>query len=870
MAFIIEVPNPFEPLTNIKKHIHVGGISIWEWLREVHPGFKEFDIPTICLVNGKALLRKDWGQIIQDRDVVNFVGVPQGPIAILIAVIVVAAILLAIFFGPIIPGEAPASDPVFSTKGQTNSIRLGEPIEVNYGRNRIYPSLAARPYFQYFNNDQFQFSLFCLGQGEYTISAIQIGDTAIASYQEVDYEVVTPGNNVTLFPANVYTAVEVGGLVLYSSNEDEYPADGWVGPFFANASATDTYQIQVDLILPKGLYAVNSKGNLSSKSITVEFQKREVDDAGAPLGAWSALLSPSPTTVSYATTTPQRKTYSATVTAGRYEVRARRTDIKDKSHRAGHEVTWDGLRAYLDVDQDWGDVTLLAVKIRATANLNERTAQRFNVIATRQLLTWTGSAGWSALTATRSIAWALVDVFKATYGARLTDTYLDLDALETLDALYTSRGDYFDWSFRDSITVWEAARTIARVGRAVPLLAGSLVTMKRDGPLTVPVALFGQDNIISGSFQWNVKLWELDEHDGLQVEYTDADTGYKAEQVSCTLPPGGTPDDPRQIRLFGCQDRVQAYREGLYMLASERYLRETIVFDTGMEGHIPTFGDLIAISHDVPRWGQAGYVVHAVDVGGYIQLWVSEPLRWDESGPYVIMLRDEKGDVLGPYEARQTDDDQQVVITTTDTIDFLLGGKNEPMLFLFGLSEQITKYAKVVRVEPQGKETVRITSVNNAPEIHTYDIYVPSSLPIPTWPDVVPDLPTITSLNLSQVDGISQKVQASWTKAYGAQSYILQISYDGNSWTTVDDNIKTTSIVLDVRPGDLWVRVAGKNEGQGPWIEETMTVVALNMVVTIPWLDTEWQVEWWEVPNAVSYLIKVYDDTESEPILKRT
>jgi len=192
MAHIIETLNPFEPLTNVQKHEHPGGITINEWLRERYPGFVEFDIATICVVNGQGVMRAGWNYVIQEKDVINFIGIPEGISLIIVAIVLaVASIAVQLAFGtgvPETPGEQPASDPVFSTKGQANAIRQGEPIECCYGRNRIYPSFASRPYFQYIDNDQFQYALFCLGQGEYEINATQIGDSAIDDYEEVEYE----------------------------------------------------------------------------------------------------------------------------------------------------------------------------------------------------------------------------------------------------------------------------------------------------------------------------------------------------------------------------------------------------------------------------------------------------------------------------------------------------------------------------------------------------------------------------------------------------------------------------------------------------------------------------------------------------------
>lgn len=877
MAWIIEILNPFEPFNVQKQEADVGS-TILNWVENKYPETREFPTPTICLLNGAPLMRKDWNYVIQDRDVINFIAV-QGwsfVIAIVIAIVVaVATVLLTPV--PTQPGDTAASDPVFSIKGQSNSIRLGEPIETNYGRNRIFPSYAARPYFQYQNNDQFQFSLFCIGHGQYEIHEVQIGDTAIANYQEAEYEIVPPGSVVALFPTNVYTAPEAGGQMLFASNQEEFTGDGWVGPFPANPSGTSASQIQIDLVYPKGLYSMDKKGNIGSVSIRVEAQRRLIDDVGAPLGVWESLDGSPYFEVSGATTTPQRRTFSADVDPGRYEVRVRRITAFDDSSRAGNEVRWEGMRSSIDIVHDYGEVTLLAVKIRASNNLNDRTAQRFNVIATRKLPMKTfedsdaNSDGWTEPIPTRSIVWAFVDVFRGLYGGRIVeDTFFDWDTLIALDALYESRDEHFDWSFRDPITVWDAARTIARTGRAIPLLAGSLITMKRDGPTEIPVTLFNHENIVEGSFEWAVKLWDLDEFDSARIEYTDPSTGYKQETVMAILP-GDTSDHPEDIRLMGIQDRTHAYREGLYILASRRYLRENVSFTTGLEGYIPTFGDLILVSHDVPKWGQAGYVVEATrGAGSTYHLWLSEPLDWTGTGEHHILLRGKRSEVIGPVIAQQTSDPQQVVIESVADIDFLLTGKTEPMLFLFGVIGEVTKLMKVVRIEPQGEETIKVSAVNDAPAIYTFDSLIPPPLEATPYAPIPPDLPVIAQLILSLLDGPLSIVQASWTAAFGAQSYVVQTSADGENWQE-RARVTRTSIQLPTIVGVLYVRVAAINEGQGPWIADSITITPVSgLGLSIPWEFLEWGVSWFEVLNSMGWEVKVYDNMESEPALKRT
>jgi len=916
MAYVIYTPNAFEPAKS-EKHIVEAGISVREWVKSFLRA-PDFDHPTICVVNGDPLLRAGWDYLLKPDDVVNFLTLPGCPatwiaiISIVITIVMLGVTLLMSTPTPTTPGEAPASDPVYTIKGQANSIRLAEPIECNYGRNRVYPSYAARPYYEYRDNDQYQFSLFCLGQGEYEIEEIKIGDTLLSNFQEVQYEVIPPAGQVTIFPTNVYTSAEAGGQKVLAATQEDYPLpDGWIGPFVANPANTEAVQLQVDLLFPKGLYHANDDGSLSPRSITIQVQARTIDDAGDPVGAWADIFigkqvevytatsrsliwrgAPSITwvwahtsttyvpwvggdppegtvttvysdagdndptdregvtktvttiststtalTITGTTTTPQRKTYRTSVTAARYEVRMRRTDTFDDSYRSGHEAEWAGMRTYLNEDPVFGAVTMLAVIIRATNNLNSQSQKQLNVLCTRKLLISRDSDGMTIIlpVATRSIVWAFVDIFWSTYGARITDdVFFDWDALEALDAIYSDRGDYFDFTFRDAITVWEAARAVARVGRAVPMLVGSLISMKRDAAAEIPVTLFTPDNIIKDSFDWSIKLWDLGEFDSILMEYTDPDTGYKQEQVHATLP-GGSTDRPQNIRFIGCQDRTRAYREALYLLAVDKYLRDNITFETGLEGHILSYGDLFAFAHDVPNWAQAGYIVNAVHMGdNWYNLYVSEPLDFAETAEYQIALRGRAGEVIGPFIARETSDPKQVKIQSDETaIDFLLGGQTEPMLFVFGTVAEVTRYWRVVRVEPLGGERIRISAANSNDLIYSFDSLEAPVLNLPPAAPEVPALPTVDSVTVTQIGGVASLVQVLWPPAYGAQYYIVQTSEDGENWQ--ERGVLTrTSIQLQVLLGTFYVRVAGVNEGQGEWAYSSLEISSLAIVPTPP------------------------------------
>jgi len=496
---VVMLRNPFRPDRSREVIAVPRPVSIRAWLdgrgiREAGTGMPEggaerqartgkrqdwFDHPTICLRNGEPLLRARWHDTaIGEGDVVVFMPLPQGGgknplrtvlmIAVMVAapyagaaiagavgvtsaigvslittgVALIGTALVNVLLPPPKPaavtpgfGGAPAPSPTYSLQAQGNQARLLEPIPVIYRRHRVYPDLAATPWAAYEDNDQYLHQLHCIGQGEYDLGQVRIEDTPIASFEEIETEIVGPGGSVTLFETDVVSAPEVAGQELIGANQRETETDdegnevtdeGWIGPFVANPAGTRATEIGIDVVMPRGLYYATDSGSLASRTVEWEIEARPVDDEGAAAGGWTALASEN---VNAATNTPQRRSYRYTLAAGRYEVRIRRTNDKSTDARSGHEIRWAGLKAFLEETPYCGDVTLLAVRMRATDNLSQRSSR---LVRAR---------------ATRSIAWAFADAARARYGAGLRDARIDLAALHALDQVWESRGDRFDGVF---------------------------------------------------------------------------------------------------------------------------------------------------------------------------------------------------------------------------------------------------------------------------------------------------------------------------------------------------------------------------------------------------------------------------------------
>lgn len=600
--------------------------------------------PVIAYYNGRVILRREWHRKTKNGDVVAFVILPRGggdgeknPLQIIamIAIMVVApqvglmagaagtfanmaaqaafsfvanSLVSAAFGGkpsaptPQVQASIASPSPTYTLGAQGNTARLEQVIPDQYGRMQAYPDFAAQPYAEFSGNEQFVYQLLCLGQGYYDIEAIRIEDTPISSFEEITYEIIEPGASLTLFPSNVVTATEVSGQLA------EY--DTWLGGFIANASGSTANAIAVDMVCPRGVYYANDSGGLSTVSIAFTVEARTVDSGGAPTGSWVTLGSE---TISAATSTPQRFSYRYTGLSGRYEVRLKRTSTAGGTSRYADDLNWVGLRAYLPETRVWPGKTLIAMRMRASNNLSNQASRKVNIISTRKLPIWDGS-GWTSPQVTRSPSWAMANILRAEYGGKMPNSRINIDQLVSLAATYAARGDTFDGRFDNTVTLWEALSKVGQAVRTRPYQQGGIIQFARDEAVSIPTAMFSMQNIIRGSFSVDYLMPTDETADKLDVAYFDEDV-WSQRRVGAALP-GSASAVPLKIDLFGVVQRQQAYQEGMYLAAVNKYRRKQIKFATEMEGFIPGYGDLITVSHDMPAWGISGEVVAVEEYDG--------------------------------------------------------------------------------------------------------------------------------------------------------------------------------------------------------------------------------------------------------------
>jgi len=198
------------------------GSRLMDWLID-HYGHNGFVVPTVIhrACPEKGLVQIDLKQheadgyplftlndiIIEHR--------PQGIVALFIGAVVLGA-AIAYLFTPTIPdlppppgvGEQAKQSPNNSVTGQTNITRLGDRIPDIFGRNRVYPDLIARPYFEYINHIKHLTEFMCIGTGQYATELQKKGDVLITSMPNVTTNIFGPCDG----PSEVLTVIETDAV----------------------------------------------------------------------------------------------------------------------------------------------------------------------------------------------------------------------------------------------------------------------------------------------------------------------------------------------------------------------------------------------------------------------------------------------------------------------------------------------------------------------------------------------------------------------------------------------------------------------------------------------------------------------------------
>jgi hypothetical protein len=513
----------------------------------------------------------------------------------------------------------------YSWAGPVATIQQGQPIAKLCGKTRV--TLAGYPIASYTTTSgrqQCLHALYSLGWGKLkATSDVRINDNPASNYSGITIE-TRPGSN------------EQTAISDFTSIQSQRPQNTRIRtsdtPVAVAGDRSDTQAIEIQLYFPKGLWAGPGSGN-NYDNWTVWFKleyKRQGEDT------WQS------STQSFGDSCLAALTFTMRVsglTPGKYDIRITKLgsanyssqspatgnggDIQsfEDSVRRGEEVWLHAVNEIVYQSLAYPNIALLALRGVATDQLSGSIT--VSALAEADVPDSVAGTALSTFAADNPAVVAYDAMVNDLYGAGINPALIDMDAWAEWAAWCdeqvtdgkggTIKRATYNALYAEDGNVWDFVQSVARVSRSVILRTGTKYTVVTDKPQPV-TQLFTMGNIVKDSFKesW---LSLADRANSVEVYYYDETDDYKRKSVTVQDPDAiaaGKPIIPGPtIDLRGVTTYAHAWRMGMYLIRSNKYLKRACEFDAPADAVACMVGDVIAVQHDVPQWGVGGRIVFA-------------------------------------------------------------------------------------------------------------------------------------------------------------------------------------------------------------------------------------------------------------------
>jgi hypothetical protein len=691
------------------------------------------------------------------------------------AISVVGSLAINALIPPQIP-SAPTGgnsfDRLRAVTGTRNQVNAFGAVPRVYGRHRIFPPFAAKPYTEVVGKNQYLRILLCLGYGPLTVTDLKIGETPIENFDDVEHE-------ITSSPSDLYSRdiVEEAVSVSIDSNGEE----------FTRVTAPNTSEFSFDVLFPEGLLARNIDGeddDTTSQRLKLDVQYRaagssdpwinvstlpdltasgngdvRIQDSYRPnkygpgIEGNRALWSVYPDgqlVIEARKRNPFRTGLRwAFPNAAQWEIRIARTergalgyDLNTGAFWTTSVGLWNAAKSTFIITTVrsilastvpfQSNFVYIAMRIRATGQLNG-VIDTVNCVAESHLNVWDGND--LVLEPSRSPAWAYLDALTGSATERALDpeTRVLLDDLKDWADECEAAGRTFDYIFDSRTTVFEAIKDIAAVGRASPDVSNGKYSIIRDRAGLPPVQVFTPRN--SWGFAGERRFHELPH--AMRMRFINPAKGWQQDERTVYDDGYGPANATRfeTVELRGVTDPDQAWRDGRYILATARLRPETFVINADVENLVCRRGDVVRLVHDTiatSAWGRLKDVVGAT-------LTRDEPVTRAAGGLYGIRIRKADGTVVLKNVITAAGTSDAVTLSSSET------GIAADDLWVFGNLDSESQLCKVLRIRALENLAAQLELVPEDPAIYMADAAAPppfeSDIPDPI--DTRPRAPTI-------------------------------------------------------------------------------------------------------------------------------
>lgn len=590
--------------------------------------------------------------------------------------------------------------PTYALTGGSNRARPFEPLPLAMGRHRMFPDYGAKEYTEFEGDDQYLYQCFNFGFGDLTLSDFRIGSTSIDSFTDVEVQVSGASGALTLFPSAVDTA---DGATLDP------------GIDITRTSGTNATALAVDIT--GSLYQAAAEG-LQSVEVVLRVEYRPVGG-----GSWTA-FGGTTHAIASGSTKPLRITLRTSVASGQYEVRVTRLTEAFADTSVTASIVWSQLRSYQPDTTDYSGQNRVAVRIRASGQLNGRIDQFSALVAARTQVFEDGE--WSQKE-TENPAWWVLYLLRGQsdaegrtiFGAGFNDARIDLEGLKSFAEWCTAR----DWTFNGIIdrnmSIANALEGIARCGMGSMTVAGAgkhgVVWDAPDQPVS---AVYGMGNILRDTYRLDYSTERIAEE--IVVQFVNPDLDWQQDEVRATVPEIDNPQSSSTVGLWGCKYKAMAGRICNLMAADQYYHNARISWQVDMEGNVNVRGDTVLLAHDMmrTRWGYSGRLVEGSS-DTVLQLDRKVAFTPDQTH-YVLVKKPDGSHGIHAvvYTEGETDSLELVTPLAYDPSADADGHPVYDYVWMFDLRSTPGRRVKITDIKPAGLYRLTMTGVDDDPEYY--------------------------------------------------------------------------------------------------------------------------------------------------------
>ena len=364
-----------------------------------------------------------------------------------------------------------------------------------------------------------------------------------------------------------------------------------------------------------------------------------------------------------------------------------------------------------------------------------------------------------------------------------------------------------DVVIQSQVEAYQLIRDVCSIFRGMSFWNGESLSIVVDKPRE-PSYVFTNDNVVNGDFNYTFAS-EKSMYTSCNVMFDDEQNMYQqdVEAVFETEAALRFGYNPTSITAIGCTRRSEANRRGRWVLKTN--LRSTTVnFATGLEGMIPTIGDVILVSDNFHSSNlMLNLSGRVMEVSG-LQVFV--PFKVDARPGDRIVVNKPDGKPVARTIANVSSDGKTIELN----VGFGFDVQPDTIFAIERTDIAQQRYVVTAISKGDGEEefTYSITAVEYDPNKYDeIDLGVniddrPTSI---VQPDILPAPENVVVTSYSRiVQGVSvETMHVSWDKVPYASLYEMQWRKDNGNWHNTPRTANKETEVEGIYAGNYHVRV---------------------------------------------------------------